>query len=882
MPQILQRNLTAVYLGMQRIFQRNLTAVYLGMPRILQRNLTAVYPGMPLILQRNLTAVYLGMPQIFQRNLTALYTMILLVMMLSFLFRIPMILKSDYSPSEDTDQGSSDTDDNAVCSLLHLKDSSNPSDYVSDSNDSEKSIDVPISIPFETRGSSDTDDNAVHSLLHLKDLSNPPDYVSDSNDSERSIVVPISIPLEIITVQKTNTEKGKQKWDKKHACKFCGKLYPKLARHLETMHKNEVIVAKALSLPKNSAERKEIWKTIRNEGDWDHNFNVLKNGTGTLIPKYREQKTRAHSEFIPCIGCKGLYSKTSLSDHFKTCVSKQTDKKNQGVKEGRFLLPIPEHINGGFYKDVLLSMSQDDIYMYIYRDPLILKFGKRLYENKDIQEHTSNHISCRMRELGRLIGEAKKTPEWGIQKIEDCFSPEKFNNVVSCVKSLAGFSEDTHMYATPSLALKIGYSLQRCARIYRSDGIIESDITKQENGSAFIQLYESDWNDLISSRARQTLSEKKYNAPKMLPLCEDVYKLNSYLKEKIKELLMKLSNDSAFYIELAKMTLCHITLFNRKRGGDVQRITVDNYKQAIEAQNSVPYDDELKSSLSDVEIELCRSLTRIELKGKQERKVAILLTPEMIKCIDLLMQKRSDANVCGKYLFARPSPSTRTLRASDVLNEICGKIELRYGNIITYTNLRKHIATMAQIHELSENGQDQLAKFLGHDIRVHREIYRQPLDIIQKTKISKMLMLINEGKNVTEMLFNNQEEVKEIDGSCADESDGEMAYQTDKDSLHNKSAQGKRKAPSDGRSTDENSAGKRHKTQKKPWNPSEMNSVNKHFSHFIAMSKVPGKNDIENVLKKDKILSKRTWRNVKDQVYNLIKKLLSLFTLIMK
>nr|XP_034331968.1 uncharacterized protein LOC117691047 [Crassostrea gigas] len=179
---------------------------------------------------------------------------------------------------------------------------------------------------------------------------------------------------------------------------------------------------------------------------------------------------------------------------------------------------------------------------------------------------------------------------------------------------------------------------------------------------------------------------------------------------------------------------------------------------------------------------------------------------------------------------------------------------------------------MAQIHELSENGQDQLAKFLGHDIRIHREIYRQPLDIIQKTKISKMLMLINEGKNVTEMPFNNQEEVKEIDGSCADESDGEMDYQTDKDSLHNKSAQEKRKAPSDGRSTDENSAGKRHKTQKKPWNPSEMNSVNKHFSHFIAMSKVPGKNDIENVLKKDKILSKRTWRNVKDQVYNLIKK----------
>ncbi|XP_065943822.1 dentin sialophosphoprotein-like [Magallana gigas] len=78
----------------------------------------------------------------------------------------------------------------------------------SDSNDSDY-------LPSEDtdQGSSDTDENAVRSLLHVKDSSNPPDYVSDSNDSEKSIVVPISIPLETITVQKTNTEKGKQKWD---------------------------------------------------------------------------------------------------------------------------------------------------------------------------------------------------------------------------------------------------------------------------------------------------------------------------------------------------------------------------------------------------------------------------------------------------------------------------------------------------------------------------------------------------------------------------------------------------------------------------------------------------------------------------------------------
>lgn len=96
--------------------------------------------------------------------------------------------------------------------------------------------------------------------------------------------------------------------------------------------------------------------------------------------------------------------------------------------------------------------------MYIYCDLFILKFGKCLYENKDIQEYIFNYISCRMRELGRLIGEVKKIFEWGIQKIEDCFSFEKFNNVVLCVKFFVGFSEDIYMYVIFFFVLKIGYS----------------------------------------------------------------------------------------------------------------------------------------------------------------------------------------------------------------------------------------------------------------------------------------------------------------------------------------------------------------------------------------------------------------------------------------
>ena len=35
---------------------------------------------------------------------------------------------------------------------------------------------------------------------------------------------------------------------------------------------------------------------------------------------------------------------------------------------------------------------------------------------------------------------------------------------------------------------------------------------------------------------------------------------------------------------------------------------------------------------------------------------------------------------------------------------------------------------------------DQLANFLGHDIRIHREFYRLPEKTLQLAKVSKVLM----------------------------------------------------------------------------------------------------------------------------------------------
>ena len=63
--------------------------------------------------------------------------------------------------------------------------------------------------------------------------------------------------------------------------------------------------------------------------------------------------------------------------------------------------------------------------------------------------------------------------------------------------------------------------------------------------------------------------------------------------------------------------------------------------------------------------------------------------------------------------------------------------------------MRKHVATFAQIEEISDTMQDQLAQFPRHDIRVHREFYRLPFGLLQKAKIGKFLFMASEGQQTS-------------------------------------------------------------------------------------------------------------------------------------
>ncbi|KAK7882120.1 hypothetical protein WMY93_028294 [Mugilogobius chulae] len=126
--------------------------------------------------------------------------------------------------------------------------------------------------------------------------------------------------------------------------------------------------------------------------------------------------------------------------------------------------------------------------------------------------------------------------------------------------------------------------------------------------------------------------------------------------------------------------------------------------------------EDLGDALSDLEKKLCQHFRRLEIAGKRGRKVPVLLTPAMQEALDLLVSKRE------MYVWAKNPES------------------------LTSTKLRKQTATLSQVLNLSNTELDQLADFLGHDVRVHRQFYRLPEGTLQLAKVSKILMALEQGR----------------------------------------------------------------------------------------------------------------------------------------
>ncbi|KAG1925745.1 hypothetical protein F2P79_025324 [Pimephales promelas] len=564
--------------------------------------------------------------------------------------------------------------------------------------------------------------------------------------SENSVSVPLEEEQYMIVSPTLKKDDGSRSYNKKHFCFYCKKFVQKMSRHLWRKHQDESDVAKAFSLPKNSKERKLQLDYIRNKGNFEHNSHVLEKKKGKLIPCKQPVKKSDGHKFAHCIHCYGLFSRRAMWRHFKVCSFKPKNAKpgkNRVQALCAFAEPSPSEYTDAYWK-FLSVMIQDEITVAIKGDNCILNYGFRLFKKNEKIVSQHQYIRQKLRELGRLLLEAKKITR--VRTIQELIKPEQYSQVVRAAKNLSGFSEETGIYQCPSLARKVGHSLHSLAMFIKSEGLKKRDKETIKDAEEFAQLYLESWRFDIAGQALTQLNRAKWNAPQLLPLTQDIQKLHCYLEEKQQQHLkdLKEHHSSTNWKELAKVTLTQVMLFNRRRAGEVSRMHLSAYlsKDTSEEQGDV------NLALTPLEQKLCRHFVRIAIVGKRGRKVPVLLTPLMRESLDALTECRE---VCGvlkdnEYLFALPQ-SAHYLRACDCMRQFvseCG--DIKNPQALKSIQLRKHIATLSTVLNLKTTELDQLADFLGHNIAVHRKHYRLPESTLQLAKVSKVLLAMEQGR----------------------------------------------------------------------------------------------------------------------------------------
>ncbi|KAG5877971.1 hypothetical protein JTB14_032232 [Gonioctena quinquepunctata] len=224
-------------------------------------------------------------------------------------------------------------------------------------------------------------------------------------------------------------------------------------------------------------------------------------------------------------------------------------------------------------------------------------------------------------------------------------------------ENISGYNERNRTFDSPSLALQMGTIIKDTVNTAYSVEIQKTVPFSErlEQLKNLIILIETDWAHEITSEAGQNLTINKLNKPSLIPLAKNIASFEKYLREIIIRRTSNLRNDSKdlkAYRELLEATFCSLLIFNKRRVGELQRITlVDISKYSDTPKTATNFGNMLTES----GIILYHSLKRVVVRGRRGRSVPVLFNRETLQSIELIISLRENFKYAKyPYLFALP------------------------------------------------------------------------------------------------------------------------------------------------------------------------------------------------------------------------------------
>ncbi|KAG5890668.1 hypothetical protein JTB14_011634 [Gonioctena quinquepunctata] len=182
----------------------------------------------------------------------------------------------------------------------------------------------------------------------------------------------------------------------------------------------------------------------------------------------------------------------------------------------------------------------------------------------------------------------------------------------------------------------------------------------------------------------------------------------------------------------------------RRRAGKVERMMVVDFKnyQSMSSNNDL----ELLDNLSEGFKLKGKKYVRVEIRGKKSRGVVVLISSEVFKSYQLILNNREAAGVpdTNPYIFGFPGKlfSNAHLSACVLMGKYSEQSGILHPEHLRGTQLRKHIATQSAMMDLREHEVNDLANFMGHAEKIHREHNR--ISVVTR-KIGRISQLLEMG-----------------------------------------------------------------------------------------------------------------------------------------
>ncbi|XP_063903478.1 uncharacterized protein LOC135122903 isoform X2 [Zophobas morio] len=491
-------------------------------------------------------------------------------------------------------------------------------------------------------------------------------------------------------------------------------------------------------LPKGCKERKRIIDTIRKMGNFS--YNQTQKSTGIIVCRRKKNLEISKRIYSVCPNCKGYFVTSAIRKHFKNCAGKNDKKKGILVMSRKLDIDVHQKASDILKYKVLPVMRLDSVCTVVRNDAFLITYGNKLC-SKYRSPHMYKMIRTRLRLLGTFFLEMNKLQN-NIQCFADIFDPIYYEHTVKAINTIARLDAESGKYGAPSTAFNLGILIKHCATLYIAQCIQNSCWEKKTNAENYLKVLTEDIGISVNKTVIENQKEFKRKKKILLPQNNDIKILSSFLTKNRRNHYNNLKNVGFKYddwLNLASYTLISLQLFNRRRAGEIERVLITdflNFQSVDEVQDKEIYD-----ALSEESKTVAKKYVRFEARGKLGRGVPVLIHRELLQSIEYILNNRKKAGVMEKnpYLFGIPGNESTHLSACQLMRKFSQACGAKNPTLLRGTTLRKHIATRSATMNLQESDVSDLANFMGHAEKIHREHYKLPIVTREITKMAQIL-----------------------------------------------------------------------------------------------------------------------------------------------